>query len=170
MDLTEAINKRRSIRSYKDKPVEEKKLREVLEAGRIAPSASNLQDWKFIVIKNKETIKKLAEASNSQGFIAEAPVVVVCCSTNPARKMPCGQPSGPVDISIATTQMMLKAVEEGLGTCWIGAFNEGKVKKILDIPDNTVAVALFPLGYPKEDPSPRPRKDFEEVFTFEKWQ
>lgn len=169
MDVMEAIKKRRSIRAYKDKPIEDKKLNEIMEAGRLSPSASNRQDWKFIVVKHKETIKKLAEAASNQDFIAEAPVVIVACGTNPTRKMSGGQYAAPVDISIAVTHMILKAVEEGLGSCWIGAYNEGKIKQLLNIPENVSIVALFPLGYPDEEPEMRSRKDFEEVFVFEKW-
>jgi nitroreductase len=170
MDVMSAIRKRRSIRKFKSKPVEENKLQEILEAGRLSPSASNRQDWKFIVVREKDKINEIAIASNNQSFIASAPVVIVACSTNPTRRMSGGQLAGPIDVSIAVTHMILKAVEEGLGSCWIGAYNESKIKSILGIPEGVSVVALFPLGYPDEDPPPRPRKEFKEVFVFEKWQ
>lgn len=170
MDVMTAIKKRRSIRKFESKPIEENKLREILEAGRLSPSASNKQDWKFIVAREKDVINKLAEAANNQTFIASASVVIVACSTNPTRKMSGGQFAGPIDISIAVTHMILKSVEEGLGSCWIGAYNESKVKDILNIPKDVSVVALLPLGYPASTPPTTPRKDFKEVFIFEKWQ
>ncbi|MFH1824685.1 MAG: nitroreductase family protein [Candidatus Firestonebacteria bacterium] len=165
-----AIKKRRSIRKFESKPIEENKLREILEAGRLSPSANNKQDWKFIVVNEKNTINKLAKAANNQTFIASAPVIIVACSINPTRKMSSGQFAGPVDVSIAVTQMILKSVEEGLGSCWIGAYNESEIKNILNIPKDVSVVALFPLGYAAENPTQEPRKDFKEVFIFEKWE
>ncbi len=169
MNVMEAIKKRGSIRGYKDSEVEEEKLNLVLEAGRLAPSASNRQEWKFIVVKNKDTREKLGIASHHQKFVGEAPVVIVACSTETSHIMPCGQLSYPIDLAIAVDHMTLKAVEEGLGTCWIGAFEEEEVKKILGIPDTIRVVALLPLGYPISIPSPTPRKSKEEIILFEKW-
>jgi len=169
MDVMAAIQKRRSIRNYLPKPVEEKKLKSVLEAGRLAPSAHNAQEWKFIVVKDAETRKKLAEACRNQSFIAEAPVVIVGCGLNPAKKMSGGQFSCPIDLAIAVDHMTLKAVEEDLGTCWIGSYDEPAVKTILKIPAEVNVVAIFPLGYPAVYPKPRPRKNFIEVFVSDRW-
>ncbi|MGQ9628877.1 MAG: nitroreductase family protein [bacterium] len=169
MDVREAIRMRRSIRAFQDRPVEEEKLRSVLEAGRLAPSASNRQDWKFIVVRDKATREKLARAANNQKFVGEAPVVIVACGTNPTRVMSGGQHACPVDLSIAVDHMTLQAVEEGLGTCWIGAFNAEAVRKILGIPEEVAVVHILPLGYPAQQPPPRPRKPFEEVVSFERW-
>ncbi len=169
MDVMEAVKKRRSIRGYMDKEVEEEKLNLVLEAGRLAPSASNRQEWKFIVVRDKDTREKLSLAAHHQKFVGEASVVIVACSTETAHIMPCGQLSYPIDLAIAVDHMTLKAVEEGLGTCWIGAFEENEVKKILGIPETIRVVALLPLGYPISIPSPTPRKSKEEIILFEKW-
>lgn len=165
----EAIESRRSIRAYKDKDVEEEKLKLVLNAARLSPSASNKQDLKFIVVHDKNTRKELAAAARNQNFIGEAPVVIIACGTNPTRKMRGGQFTCPIDLAIAIDHMTLKAVEEGLGTCWIGSFNEPDVKKILQIPDAVAVVVLLPIGYPAHQPVPTSRKNLEEIICYEKW-
>ncbi|MEM2109694.1 MAG: nitroreductase family protein [Candidatus Odinarchaeota archaeon] len=169
MEFTEIIQKRRSIRRFKDKPIEEDKLQRILEAARIAPSARNLQDWKFIVVKDKKLKEQLVEAAKGQAFIAQAPVVIVACGTKTDYVMTCGQPSYVIDVSIAATHIILKAVEEGLGSCWLGAFYEDRVKKILGIPDNIRVVTMIPIGYPDLEPKPTSRKSLEEIVCFEKW-
>jgi nitroreductase len=169
MELMEAIKRRRSVRSYQDKAVEEEKLLRVLEAGRLAPSAKNMQDWRFIVVKDPGLRLKLAEAAKNQAFVGQAPVVIVACGTSDY-VMTCGQLTYPIDVSIAVDHMTLAAVEEGLGTCWIGAFYEDKVKEILEIPQSIRVVALLPLGYPAQPPSkPTPRKNLKEIVAYDKW-
>jgi nitroreductase len=163
MDVFEAISKRRSIRRYKDTPVEEDKLGKILEAARIAPSAANRQEWKFLVVQDKETRELLVDAANGQKFVGEAPVTIVAISTESERIMPCGQPAYAVDLSIAVSFMILEATELGLGTCWLGAYKEDEVKKILDIPEEVRVPAMFTLGYADENPGPRPRKDINEI-------
>jgi nitroreductase len=148
MDVIEAIKKRRSVRNYLDRPVEEEKLIAVLEAGRLAPSAGNRQEWRFVVVKDQQDRKKIAEAANEQSFVGEAPVVIVACAESDGHVMSCGQPSYPIDVAIALDHISLAAVKYGLGTCWIGAFNEEKVKEILGIPEEVRVVELMPLGYP----------------------
>lgn len=170
MDVFEAISKRRSIRNYKTTPVEDEKLEKVLEAARIAPSAANRQEWKFIVVKNQETREKLVEAANGQKFVGQAPVTIVCCSTESERVMPCGQFAYTVDLSIAVSFMILEATELGLGTCWLGAYDEEAVKKVLDIPDEIRVPAMFTLGYADENPDSRPRKDIDEVVSIDKFE
>jgi len=170
MDVLTAIKQRRSVRAYKPAQIEEEKLKKVLEAARLAPSASNRQDWKFIVVREKETKKKLARAAFGQSFIGEVPVVIVACGTEPKTIMACGQPTSTVDVSIACAFMILAAYEQGLGTCWIGAFSEDEVKKILKIPEPVRVVAVISLGYPDESPSQKDRKDFDEIVCFEKFE
>lgn len=167
MDVFEAINNRRSIRRYKENQVEDEKLNKILEAARIAPSAANRQEWKFIVVKDQEAREKLVDAANGQKFVAQAPITIVACSTESERIMPCGQHAYTVDLSIAVSFMILEATELGLGTCWLGAYDEDAVKKILDIPDGIRVPAMFTLGYADENPGPRPRKDLEEISCFE---
>jgi nitroreductase len=169
MNVFEAIKSRRSIRSYLDKPIEQEKLLRVLEAGRLAPSAKNLQEWKFVIVKDNELRKKLAVAANNQHFIAEAPVVIVGCATLVNYVMSCGQYAYPIDLAIAMDHMTLQAVEEGLGTCWIGSFKEDEVKNLLDMPENIRIVQLLTLGYPGTVPPARSRKKLEEIVFFDKW-
>ena len=170
MDVFEAIKKRKSIRGYLDKPIEEEKLKRVLEAGRLAPSAKNAQDWKYVVVRDPKLKKEIAKAAHNQMFIAEAPVVIVGCAVMPDFKLSCGQLAGPIDVTISMDHMTLVATEEGLGTCWIGAFEEPKVKKILGIPDKIRIIEILPLGYPAVEGSFRGRKSFEEVFVFDRWK
>ena len=170
MDVFQAIQLRRSIRVYQDREVEKEKLNKVLEAARLAPSANNRQEWKFIVVKNKDTRERIAEAASSQAFAGQAPVVIVACATESQSIMTCGQPRYTVDVSIAVSFIILQARELGLGTCWIGAFDESSVKKILGIPDDIRVVAMTPLGYPAQDPAARPRKEVEQIVCFDKYE
>ena len=170
MDVSTAISQRSSVRAYKATDIEEDKLKKILEAARLSPSASNRQDWKFIMVRNKETKKKLAKATFGQSFIGEAPVVLVACGTDSKAVMGCGQPTHTVDVSIACAFMILQAYELGLGTCWIGAFNEGETKKILNIPEHVRVVAVIPLGYPNQPPSQKFRKSLNEILCYEKYE
>jgi nitroreductase len=170
MEVSEAIRTRRSIRKYRAQKVEDDKLDRVLEAGRLAPSARNMQEWRFVVVRDEPTRKRLAEAAKGQTFVGEAPVVIAACATVTDSVMTCGQLTYPIDLSIAVEHMVLQAVAEGLGTCWIGAFYEEEVKKILNIPPEVRVVALLPLGYSDESPFPRPRKGMEEIVAFETWK
>jgi nitroreductase len=142
------------------------KLSRVLDAGRLAPSASNRQPWKFIVVQDADIREKLAVAARNQRFISEAPVIIVAVALNPDYIMSCGVPSYAVDVATALDHMMLTAVEEGLGTCWIGAFQQQIVKTLLKIPEEFKVVALLPIGYPGETPVPKTRKTFEEVVCY----
>ncbi|HHW40531.1 MAG TPA: nitroreductase [Syntrophomonadaceae bacterium] len=169
MDVFSAIQARRSIRAYSAREVEEEKLNRVLEAGRLAPSANNRQDWKFIVVRDRETRKRLVEAAGGQQFLGTAPVVLVVCGTEPEKVMMCGQPAYAIDASIALSFMILEACELGLGTCWLGHFDENRVKEILGIPPGVRVVAMTPLGYPAESPAARPRKSLDEVVSYERF-
>ena len=170
MDVFEAISHRYSVRSYKPTEVEEDKLIKILEAAKLSPSASNRQEWKFIVVRNKETKKKLAKAAFGQSFIGEAPVVIVACGTESKAIMSCGQPTHTVDVSIACAYLILQACELGLGTCWIGAFRQDEIKKILSVPEQAKVVAITPLGYPNQLPSPKYRKNLDQIVSYEKYQ
>lgn len=170
MDVSEAIEVRRSIRKYKNTEIEDGKLEKILESARIAPSAANRQEWKFVVVKDANIRMKLVEACYGQKFVAEAPVLIVACSTESEKIMPCGQYAYTVDLSIALSFMILQATEFELGTCWLGAYNENMVKTILNIPDDIKIVGMITVGYPDENPDARPRKTIEEIVTFEKWE
>jgi nitroreductase len=169
MDVFTAIKIRRSIRKFKNKPIEEEKLKKILEAGRIAPSARNLQNWKFIIVKDQETKEKLMEAAKGQKMVSEAPIIIIACGTHTDYVMSCGQPAYSIDVAIAVDHMTLMAAAEGLGTCWIGAFYEKPVKEILNIPDNIRVVTMIPLGYPDISPKGPPRKNISEIVCYEKW-
>jgi len=172
MNVIEAIKSRRSVRSYLDRDVEEDRLRRVLNAGRLAPSAKNMQDWRFVVVKDKDSRKRLSEAAKNQEFVAQAPVVIAACGTS-NYIMTCGQHTYNIDVTIALDHMTLAAVEEGLGTCWIGAFYEDKVRSILGIPDDIRVVAMLTLGYPAPvtvtPARGTQRKSLEEIVAREKW-
>jgi len=170
MNVVDAIKTRKSVRKYLDKPVEDEKLNVILEAGRLAPSASNRQEWRFVVVRDAQTRRKLAEAASSQSFVGQAPVAIVACAETDGHVMRCGQPCYPIDVAIALDHMSLAATELGLGTCWIGAFNEQKVKEILGIPKEIRVVQLMPLGYPS-DPSliRKSRLPFDRVVKYERW-
>lgn len=164
MEVLEAIVKRRSIRKYVPLPVPEEKLQRVLQAAQAAPSASNRQEYRFIVVKDQETRNRLVHAAADQGFLAEAGVVIVACATDPSRRWHA------VDIAIAIDHMTLVAAAEGLGTCWIGAFEEEAVKSLLGIPEGVRATLLLVLGVPAEEGRPRRRKSLDELVMAEKWE
>lgn len=169
MDLFEAIEKRYSVRSFKDEPVAEGKLRRVLDAGRAAPSARNLQQWKFVVVRDADRRAKLAEAAE-QPWVKAAPVLIALVSTEPDRNMFCDVPAGPVDCAIAGDHMTLAAVAEGLGACWIGHFKQDACKEILSVPASAKIVEFLALGVPADSPRPKHRKAFDEVVCFESYE
>jgi nitroreductase len=167
MELKEVIEKRESIRDYEDKPIPQDKLLRVLEAARLAPSGSNRQPWKFVVVKDRQTRQKLAQAAEGQTFVGKAPVVIAAVATMPELVMICGVSEYPVDLAIAVDHLTLAAVDEGLGTCWIGAFSQEKVREILKIPKSCRTVALLPLGFPKQPGRPKVRKSLDEIVCYE---
>ncbi|MBS7648705.1 MAG: nitroreductase family protein [Candidatus Bathyarchaeia archaeon] len=173
MDFYEVIRTRRSIRSYRPDPIPDEVLMRILEAARIAPSGTNRQPWKFIIVKNEELKRKLAAACHNQMFIAEAPIVIVACGYNIHwnRGGYMGDLSMLVDVSIAFTHLILAARAEGLGTCWIGAFDNEEVKSILSIPKDVNVVAITPLGYPRDEgfDEPGPRKPLSEIISIDKF-
>lgn len=172
MNVSEAVRIRRSLRKYSEKNVEEEKLMRVLEAARLAPSASNRQEWRFVVVKDRETRKKLAKAAKGQKFLEAAPIVIVCCAETDEHVMTCGQMCYPIDVAIAIDHITLQAVEEGLGTCWIGAFYAEQVREILGIPEDIKIVELLTMGYPAEDliEKPKNRMNISEIVKWERWQ
>lgn len=170
MALIAQIQKRYSVRSYQPRPVEKEKLLAVLEAARLAPSAKNFQEWRFVVVQDEVIRRKLMVAANNQAFVGAAPVVIACCATNTDYIMRCGQASYPIDLAIAIDHMTLQAVEEGLGTCWVGSFYEDQVKTILGIPREVRVVELLALGYPRDNQKPKDRQPLNKIACFDKWQ
>ena len=136
MTVLEAIRNRYLCRAYPDKPIERDKFDSIFEAARLAPSARNLQDWRFVLVTDKETKRKLAEAANNQRFLENAGAIIIGC-TNSDHVMRCGQAVGPIDVAIALEHICLQATELGLATCWIGSFYPEKVRPIVGVPDDT---------------------------------
>ena len=170
MDVLDAIRTRKSVRKYLNKTVEKEKLITILEAGRLAPSASNRQEWRFVIVSDRETKRKLAEIANRQTFIGEAPVVIVACAQTDGHVMKCGQLCYPIDVAIALDHITLAAVELGLGTCWIGAFDENEVKEILGISPEIRVIGLMPLGYPSDSSVVnKKRLPLNEIVKYEHW-
>lgn len=172
MEILEAIRTRRSIRKYKSTPIPEDLLKEVLSAARMAPSGANAQPWKLIVVADEDTKLRLVQACNGQKFIAEAPVIIAGCGfPDDAYGTIGGYMNGYVmDVTIAMDHLILTAASVGLGTCWIGAFKEEKVREVLGLPEDVKVVALTPLGYPDETPAKRPRKDLAELVCYDKFE
>lgn len=168
MDVKEAVLKRRSVRSFKDREVSRETLEDIMESVRMAPSASNRQDWEFVLVDDGTIREKLYRAASKQTFVQEAPVVVAGVATKPNDMMSCEVNAGTVDLSIALDHLTLRAAEEGLGTCWIGAFDQEKTKDILNIPDGHKVIALMPLGYPETGlkQKKKQRKNLDEVVNY----
>ncbi|MDI3547744.1 MAG: hypothetical protein PWR10_1396 [Halanaerobiales bacterium] len=172
MNIYELIEKRRSIRSYLPKKVEEEKLKRILNAGRLAPSGKNAQAWKFIVTRRSELKEALVEACKGQKFIAEADCIITVCVDESKVYQQHGayMTSFMADGTIALQQMILAATEEGLGTCWIGAFFEDKVREVLKVPEPYRIIGLTPLGYSAVEGKERGRKELKEVVVWETWE
>ena len=169
MDVYEAIKRRYSCRAYENKPIEQTKLDRVLDSARLAPSAKNLQDWRFVVVTEETVKKKVAKAANEQMFLAGAGAIIVACS-NSDYVMSCGQPIAGIDVAIALEHIALAAVQEGLATCWIGSFSPEQVGQILGIPEGIEIIELMALGYPADKARAGQREILETIVCYEKWQ
>ncbi len=169
MIVLEAIRQRYSCRAYHDKAIEQEKLDSIFEAARLAPSAKNTQDWRFVVVTDKETKHQVAETTNRPEVFEKAGVIIAACS-NSDDVMRCGQAIGPIDIAIALEHIALQAAELGLATCWIGSFYPEKVRTILGIPDDIAIIELMTVGYPADSPKQPSREPIEKIVCYEKWQ
>jgi nitroreductase len=168
--IIEEIADRRSIREYSGKTIEPEKLARILEAARLAPTARNQQDWNLVLVKNPDIKEKLVElASPQHQFLKGAPIIIAACALNPVYVMRCGHPAYLIDLAIVLEHIALQAVREGLGTCWIGSFNELKAKTVLNIPANFRIVELMSLGYPEQIPPERPRKPLHDLIKWDSW-
>lgn len=185
MDTLEAIKTRRSVRKFADKPVEAEKLQTVLEAVQAAPSWSNMQCWRMVVVKNAESRAKISDLSYVESFfatrgyksnpaqkgIADAPVVIVLCAVPEQSGELNGQKYYLTDTGIAAENLMLAAHSVGLASVFVGVFDEEKLGDLLDIPPGVRIVGIFPLGYPQTEPKAGPsRKPLEEIVFYEKWK
>ncbi len=181
MTLDEILEARRSVRGYAPQPVKVEDIKAIFEAARVAPSACNSQTWRFIAVTDRILIQKIAQKGMlpviRNSWIATAPLVIVGCAqldilANRIGSLVTGIEYYQIDLGIAMEHIVLKATELGLGTCWIGWFNEKKIKEILEIPKTVRVLALLTVGYPKEkDVTPaKKRKPVEEIFYREKWK
>jgi nitroreductase len=210
MDVSEAIQKRVTIRRWKPRSVEKEKIVKVLEAGRRAPSWGNLQPWRYIVVEDKARIDELAKVAGGQPHIMTAPVVIVCCGLMEAFSQKMHRESlkqlieaGVMDwpdevldnvvlgsdlfapyrlgeqvmtvkageqIMISLAYMTLEAISQGLGSCWMGAISPKDAHRVMNLPKDLFVHDFFLLGYPDEDPKPRPRKEFDKIVFWEKYR
>jgi nitroreductase len=169
MTVLDAIHKRYSCRAYQDKSVEQDKLDCILEAARLAPSARNTQDWRFVVVTDRDTKRKVAGATNRPEVFEKAGAIIAACS-NSDEIMRCGQAIGPIDVAIALEHICLQAADLGLGTCWIGSFDADKVRQILEIPEDIAIIELMTIGYPA-DSKPEPKREpIEQIVCYDTWK
>ena len=168
MDLYEAIDKRFSVRAYLDKPVEEDKLRRVLEAGRNSPSARNRQARRIVVVRDEKVRAAVVKAAE-QEWMSSAPVLLAVVGLTPNDTMHCDVPTDPVDCAIAIDHMTLAAVAEGLGTCWVGHFRQAACREALKVPPTAKIIELVALGYPAVQQPARKREPLEKVVSFDKF-
>jgi nitroreductase len=171
MEFLAVIKNRRSVRKYKPDPVPDEDIEYILNAARLAPSWKNQQCWRYVVVKDKKKIEKIASARpKSQDWLAESPVMIVACANPDDSGHREGKDYYLVDIGISFEHLLLAARDRGLGTCWIGGFDEKTVKEAIEAPDNIRIVAYTPLGYPVEEKGEiTERKPFEEITFYEKY-
>jgi nitroreductase len=173
MDLFQAIAARRSIRKYRDIPVEAEKLRQVLDAARLAPSWKNLQCWRFLVIANAQTKARILAAfpedNPGRKALAQAPLLILVCAAPEESGVENGIEYYIADSAIAFEHLCLAAQALGLGTCWMGWYDEAQLKVAAGVPEPFRVVGVTPLGYPDQEPKARPRKELQEVAYFDQW-
>jgi nitroreductase len=173
MEISQVIRDRRSIRRYKDTPVEWEKIEQVLNAARLAPSWKNLQCWRFLVItdaaKKRRLLEAFPEENPGKKALAVAPVVIVVCADPSESGVENGIEYFVADAAIAFEHLCLAAHDLGLGTCWMGMFDAGCLRAALAIPETIRIVGVTPLGYPDQEPKPRPRKELGEIAFCDDW-
>ena len=169
MDFYQLINTRYSVRAYKSDPVEERKLLQVLDAVRLAPTAANRQPFQFIVIHpegREAELKRIYEAE----WFRKAPLVICACAVHAgAWSRMDGKNYSEVDVTIAMDHLILAATDLGLGTCWIAAFDPTATREVLELPTGVEPIAFTPLGYPDDRPGPKKRKARSELVRYERW-
>ncbi|MCK4366638.1 MAG: nitroreductase family protein [Thermoplasmata archaeon] len=172
MEVKRAISERRSIRAFKSNPVAEEVVKELIELANMAPSAGNLQAREFIVVRDDKTKEALAAAALNQTFISQVPVCIVVC-VNYERIAPYGERGRELyvfhDTGAAIQNMLLAVHDMGLGAVWVGAFNEGPVKEMLNLPEHIRPVAIIPVGHPIEQPRMRSRRGTSDILRKESW-
>jgi len=171
LEVFKAIKERRSVRAFTPEMVSEEEIMKIIDAARWAPSAGNIQPWEFIIVRRPEIKRGLSAAALNQTFIEEAPVVIVVCANENRSSWGYGERGRTLyclqDTAAATQNMLLAAYALGLGTCWVGAFREEGVRRVLNIPRGVRPVAIVPVGHPAEKPRPRPRRSLREIVHYE---
>ena len=169
MALLREISGRRSCKRFDGRAVESVKLDQVVEAGRLAPSAKNRQEWRFIVVRRADLRDKIAAAAFREENVSTAPVIIAACTTNIDYMMPNGQHSHPIDLAVASSFMAIQAESEGLESCFITTFGEQDIKDLLSVPHRMRVVLLIVLGYPAADTDQQPRKPLQQIVSYEHW-
>jgi nitroreductase len=171
LEFFETIERRRSVRSFKDEPMKNRDLAKILNAAVLAPSAGDIQPWEFIVTTDEAVKRDLAMASFGQSWIEEAPVIVTVCAKEAASASRYGDRGSRLyciqDTAAAVQNILLASTALGYGSCWVGAFDEKEVSKVLKTPKGIRPIAIIPIGIPGETPEVRPRKDLKRVLHFE---
>lgn len=168
MTFYNLLTNRKSVREYTDESISLENLNKIVDAARLAPSARNAQNWKFIIVNEEDSLKKLFE-SMPQKFTHTCKAAIVVCGLKDGGMMSSEQPRTSVDTSIATTIIQLMATELGIGSCWIGDFDVDIANKALNVPDDMVVATITVLGYQKNEIQPKPRKAFDEVVSYNKF-
>ena len=174
MEVFRAIIKRKSIRKFDTKkPVDDKIIGLLIYAATQAPSAGNTQEWVFIVVRDEERRKRIAKICYNQEFVGEAPVIIVVCGNEKKIELMYGERGKKMylyqDTAAAIENLLLLATSLGLGSCWVGAFDEEELKEVLELPENIKPLAVIPIGYPAEDPKKPERRPIESVTFLEKY-
>ncbi|MBS7654575.1 nitroreductase family protein [Candidatus Bathyarchaeota archaeon] len=171
LDIFNLFKSRRSIRSFTSEDITNEDLEKILEAARWAPSAGNIQPWEFIIIRKPETKREIAKAALNQTFIEEAPVVIVVCANEARSSWTYGSRGANLyciqDTAAAIENILLATCALDLGACWVGAFYEDEVRRILKIPRGLRPVAIIPMGHPAEKPSPPHKRALREMVHYE---
>ena len=170
MEFAELIKSRYSVRAYRPDPVSEDKLQRVLEAARLAPTAANRQPFRLLVVRTRGREEELKSLYGRDWF-TQAPLVIgIMTLPGAAWKRRDGKNYADVDATIAMDHLILAAANEGLGTCWVGAFDPTVAREIFQLPPEVEPLAFTPLGYPADSPSPKKRKNLEELVCYDRWQ
>lgn len=171
MIVKEAVKKRRSVRSYSEEELPKETVEEIMNVARLAPSASNSQDWHFVLVSEDGLKSELVRRADCQDFVAEAGLIIAGVTSSPDELMKCKVPYGIVDLSIALDHITLLAAEEGIGTCWIGSFDQDEAKDLLGIPEDCKVVSLMTMGYPKEplEEKEKIRKPLDSILSWGKY-
>ena len=169
MDFNDVILNRRSIRKFTQDTIPDEKIKKIIDAGRLAPTWANKQGVRYIIVKDKSLIKEIADGITQKWTENVPMLIVVCIAPNGSGKNMNNLEYFTVDAAICMEHIILAATNEGLGTCWIGWFDEQKIKDTLSIPEKVRVIALTPLGYSRYTPREQQRKPIEQICFSEKW-